>query len=895
MNLLRFSAITCVLSIFLQFSANAQSIGDYQSVASGPWSTIANWQTFNGTAWVAAAAAPNSTNGVITIQSPHTMQITANVSLDQVVINAGATINWTGGTCTFVNGTGVDLLINGTFWDNRGATTTSIAFTSPATWQMGANGTLMRSAGNSSNIWQNNYESGISTIPPTSNWILRKTTAQTPVLSSTTPATGSVYPNLIIENNTANAWTVSFTGTTAVPSVKGNLDIGGAGSGAGTITFTNSNTFTSPLVVQGNMTVGSGKIYQNFGTGTELRGDLTVNGTFSYDANDGRNLVFSGGNAQTINGSGAFSIYNITFNKSAGGVSLNRAILVDNLSTFTNGIVTSTLTNLYTLNSSASVSGANDLSFVNGPVRRLGSTGITFPVGKGGNYRMCEIGNGAGGSPTYLFTENFNTGAGWTLNDVTGAEGTDANFFLIGDGEGGCLSTITGSPTGIVPNLGIASSCGVGGNGNNTLHVTSVFNPSGGAAYDAGGFCGILFCPQANRRCISPTISTVGQTGLTLLFDYIEGGSGTIDNAQVFYSINNGASWILLEDMPKSTTGCGGQGVWTTRSLSLPASCDNIATLKFAFSWVNNDDGVGTDPSFALDNVIVAKLPPIASFTAEYFPSNPQIPYGNTLAPTLENLSNCEYWIINRDAGTESRTVTLSWNASSCAITVLPDLKVARHDGISTWQDEGNGGTTGTTTAGTIGSGAPVVNFSPFTIANVTITPLPVELIAFDLYCENNTVQFLWSTNSEHNNSHFVIEGSQDGQSWYETGIVNGAGNSTELNKYVFEARVEFDYYRLVQVDYDGVRKEYPFKMVQCEVENLIAFPNPTTDLITITSKESMKTITIYNAFGKIINDLSFVKETHQVVVDLGEQSSGFYFFSIATEMDSHILKVSKK
>jgi hypothetical protein len=891
MNLLRFSAITCVLSFFLHFSANAQSIGDYQSAASGPWSTVATWQIYNGSAWVAATAAPSSTDGVITIQSPHTVQITAMVSLDQVVINSGATINWTNSTCTFVNGAGVDLLINGTFWDNRGVAGTSITFTA-STWQMGANGTLIRSAGNSSNNWQSSYEGGISNIPATSNWILRKTTGQIPVLSSTTPASGSVYPNLTIENNTGNAFNVGFIGSAATPTVKGNLDIGGAGSGAGAITFTNSNTFGSPTLVQGNLRVRTGKTYQNYGTGTEIRGNLIVNGTFSYDANDGRNLVFSGGNAQAINGAGALSIYNITFNKSAGGVTLNRAIIVDNLSTFTNGIVTSTLTNLYTLNTSATVSGANDLSFVNGPVRRIGSTGITFPVGKGANYRMCEIGNGAGGSPTYLYTENFNTGAGWTLNDVTGAEGADANYFVIGDGEGGCLSTITGSPSGIVPNLGAGGSCGVASNGNNTLHVTSVFNPAGGAAYDAGGLCGFLFCPQANRRCISPSISTVGQTGLTLLFDYIEGGESINDNAQVWFSTDNGASWALLEDMPKSLTGCGGQGLWTTRSLILPASCDNISTLKIAFSWVNNDDGVGTDPSFALDNVIVAKVPPIASFTAEYFPSNPQIPYGNTLAPTLENLSDCEYWIIDRDAGTEARTVTLSWNASSCAITALPDLKVARHDGISTWQDEGNGGTTGSVTAGTISSGAPVVNFSPFTIANVTITPLPVELIAFDLFCENNSVQFSWSTNSEHNNSHFVIEGSQNGQNWYEIGIVNGVGNSSELNKYWFETRVEFDYYRLVQVDYDGARKEYPAKMVTCNDDKLAVFPNPANDLITIKSDEPISSLAIFNAFGKMVKEVFFTEEMRQVEVDLSDQATGIYFLSVSTKAGEEVVKL---
>src|SRR4051812_8591068 len=86
---------------------------------------------------------------------------------------------------------------------------------------------------------------------------------------------------------------------------------------------------------------------------------------------------------------------------------------------------------------------------------------------------------------TPFFTENFDTGApGWMLNVVTGAEGADPNFFTISDNEGGV------APPG----------CGVASNGNKTLHVTSVFNPSGGASYDAGGLCGFLYCPQTNRR-----------------------------------------------------------------------------------------------------------------------------------------------------------------------------------------------------------------------------------------------------------------------------------------------------------------------------------------------------------------------------------------------------------
>jgi len=68
-----------------------QAAGDYRSFTSGPWGTAGTWETFNGTAWVAAGAAPTSANGAITIQSPHVVTVAANVSIDQTTVNVGGT------------------------------------------------------------------------------------------------------------------------------------------------------------------------------------------------------------------------------------------------------------------------------------------------------------------------------------------------------------------------------------------------------------------------------------------------------------------------------------------------------------------------------------------------------------------------------------------------------------------------------------------------------------------------------------------------------------------------------------------------------------------------------------------------------------------------------------
>ena len=216
-----------------------------------------------------------------------------------------------------------------------------------------------------------------------------------------------------------------------------------------------------------------------------------------------------------------------------------------------------------------------------------------------------------------FWTENFNTGAGWTLVNVLGAEGSDPNFFQFTANEGG----------NITPNLGAPASCGVANNGNNTMHVTSVFFPAGGAAYDAGGLCGFWFCPQTNRRAQSPVINCTGQSAITASFIYIEGGQGATDNATFWYF--DGAAWAQLDDMPKTLTGCGGQGLWVTRNVNLPASANNNANVRIGFRWVNNDDGVGSDPSFAVDNISLSTptiLPiDIVSFNSEALSQNIKI------------------------------------------------------------------------------------------------------------------------------------------------------------------------------------------------------------------------------------------------------------------------------
>lgn len=190
---------------------------------------------------------------------------------------------------------------------------------------------------------------------------------------------------------------------------------------------------------------------------------------------------------------------------------------------------------------------------------------------------------------------------------ITGAEGANPNMFYVSCAEN---------------NMG-AGNCGAGcqASPNPTLHISSqignAFCPNDcGAAYDAGGFCGILSCPLTDKRIQSPTINLSATTNHTLNFVYMEGGATTLDNASLWYF--DGATWSLLQDMAKTPTTCSPQGTWTSLSVALPASANNNANVRIGFRWVNNDDGAGTDPSFAVDDITItvpSSTPPTASFT----------------------------------------------------------------------------------------------------------------------------------------------------------------------------------------------------------------------------------------------------------------------------------------
>lgn len=112
-------------------------------------------------------------------------------------------------------------------------------------------------------------------------------------------------------------------------------------------------------------------------------------------------------------------------------------------------------------------------------------------------------------------------------------------------------------------------------------------------------------------------------------------------------------------------------------------------------------------------------------------------------------------------------------------------------------------------------------------------SPLPVELLSFNVAFVSTEVFLTWSTASEKNNDYFTLERSKDGILFNIIGTVGGAGNSSNKINYKFidkSPKSGVSYYRLKQTDYNG---DYDYSEMKSVVNNndtsFNIYPNPVT------------------------------------------------------------------
>ena len=171
-----------------------------------------------------------------------------------------------------------------------------------------------------------------------------------------------------------------------------------------------------------------------------------------------------------------------------------------------------------------------------------------------------------------------------------------------------------------------------------------------------------------------------------------------------------------------------------------------------------------------------------------------------------------------------------------------------------------------------------VENFSVFGMYAQTIdAPLPVTLTAFNANCQGETIQLNWSTASEFNASHYVIQNSRDGSVWTDLAEVNAAGTTNQSTNYSFETKNfgGLSYFRLVQVDLDGATEIFGPVSANCELENssMTVYPNPTAENFTVLIQT---TAAFENATLELIDNTGRVVSSKTLTIEAGSTTIPF-------------------
>lgn len=172
--------------------------------------------------------------------------------------------------------------------------------------------------------------------------------------------------------------------------------------------------------------------------------------------------------------------------------------------------------------------------------------------------------------------------------------------------------------------------------------------------------------------------------------------------------------------------------------------------------------------------------------------------------------------------------------------------------------------------------------------------PVPVELIMFTAKTENGKTTLNWKTATEVNNYGFEIETSTRfaTSGFIKIGFVAGHGNSNTPQNYSFIATDEAKYYRLKQVDTDGLFEYSDVVEVKANLTYKLSqnYPNPfnptSTINFTIPSSQNVE-LSVYNMLGEKVAEL--LSETmsagdHSVSFDASNLSSGIYFYRLQVE-----------
>ncbi|MEP7377218.1 MAG: hypothetical protein ABI675_27700 [Chitinophagaceae bacterium] len=240
----------------------------------------------------------------------------------------------------------------------------------------------------------------------------------------------------------------------------------------------------------------------NAGSALTNNGQLYIQGNLANNqaamATGTGTLYINGAAAQSVNGAATFRTFNFISNNAA-GLTLNNNLSVSGAHTFSNGIITTSVTpNYLVYEAGSSYSGDGDASHVNGWVKKMGSTNFIFPVGNGIVERTVALSGLSGSSEfnaKYLANTPFTTQMQTPIYEIDPAE-----YWSINKVSGGTASVTLNwdyskvyFPNWIIPDIRVAGYNGSlwvtnGGTASGTANTTGTITSNSISSFNLFAF-----------------------------------------------------------------------------------------------------------------------------------------------------------------------------------------------------------------------------------------------------------------------------------------------------------------------------------------------------------------------------------------------------------------------
>jgi hypothetical protein len=173
---------------------------------------------------------------------------------------------------------------------------------------------------------------------------------------------------------------------------------------------------------------------------------------------------------------------------------------------------------------------------------------------------------------------------------------------------------------------------------------------------------------------------------------------------------------------------------------------------------------------------------------------------------------------------------------------------------------------------------------NPFNLTTCNYSPLPVELLSFNVDCEYDEVEITWVTGAEVNTDNWEVQRSVDGKNWVVIGELLAQGYSSSVVNYSFidKSPIQgFNYYRLKQNDLDGQYMITEIKSIKVNSGGTIrVYPNPPNSSSINIELPSITPVSviIYDMNTRIVVKEDFDPKNNLVKVKLPENTpNGIY------------------